>query len=85
MSDDGALYFTAIEHDAIERLRPGGALELVTRDPRIKWPDSIAIWRGPQHDLLFFTTSQIHLTWPFNGTDVREEPFGLFVVALPRA
>jgi len=80
--DDGALYFTALEHDAIERRRADGVLEVVARDPRIRWPDSIAIRDGR----LFFTTSEIHATWPFNDfVDAREERYGLFAVDLVSA
>lgn len=55
--EDGKVYLTSIEHNAIRRYEPGGDIEMVMQDDQIKWPDSVAITdRG-----IFFTTSQIHL------------------------
>jgi sugar lactone lactonase YvrE len=83
MDLDGQLYLTAIEHDAIERRNNAGKLEVIVRDGLIQWPDSITIAEvaGKRH--LYFTASQIHKSWPFNGgIDVSTTPFEIFRVPI---
>ena len=72
--NNGYLYFTSIEKNAISRwLPPDGDIEILVSKSNIKWPDSISI----TSDLdLYFTTSQLHL-----GT-TRTEPFRLFKIKL---
>ncbi len=89
----GNIYFTALEHDAIVRRNARGNMLTLARDPRISWPDSLAI--GPAGPLmegdwpapgkwLYFTTSQIHRTPMFNGTgEWPVEPYRLFRVRMP--
>lgn len=68
-SDDGFLYLTNIEASAINRLTPGGTVQNVAQDSRMKWPDSFSI-----DDLghIYVTTSQVHLG------EKRTEPYRLF-------
>lgn len=68
-SDDGFLYLTNIEASSINRLTPGGTVQNVAQDTRMKWPDSFSI-----DDLghIYVTTSQVHLG------DKRSEPYRLF-------
>lgn len=79
MDDNGVLYFTALERDAITARLPSGELVQVTADQRISWPDSLAIHGGR----LYFTTARIHETGfgrpegPF-----AEGPYGVFRVPL---
>jgi len=54
---DGNLYLTSIEANAIKRYIPGGGVEMVIQDTRIKWPDSFAITAD---STIYFTISQIH-------------------------
>ena len=54
---DGAVIVSALEDDAIVRVRPGRPLETLVQDPRIAWPDSFAAHEGA----LYFTPAQIHL------------------------
>lgn len=68
-SRDGSLYLTAIEENSIKRVRPDGAVEILVRDPRLRWPDSLA--EGPDGSL-YVTTSQLHL----GGG--RQEPYAIF-------
>ncbi|MEL6499421.1 MAG: L-dopachrome tautomerase-related protein [Planctomycetota bacterium] len=56
MDDNGVLYFTALERDAITARLPSGELTVVTADERIVWPDSFCIHNG----LLYVTTARIH-------------------------
>jgi sugar lactone lactonase YvrE len=89
----GNIYFTALEHDAIVRRDPRGNLLTLARDPRISWPDSLAI--GPAGPVpqdaraapgrwLYFTTSQIHRT-PMFSLDGQwpVEPYRVYRVRLP--
>jgi sugar lactone lactonase YvrE len=55
----GFVYVTALEHNAIRRVNPGGGVvETLVAGPEIRWPDSFA-W--DESGRLLFTTSQIHL------------------------
>jgi Gluconolactonase len=78
---DGSIYSTAIEQDAIVRIDLATKqLEVVTKDTRLKWPDTISI--GPD-GALYVTTSQIHLTPRFNhGVSKISEPFGVYRIQL---
>ncbi|MEM9064994.1 MAG: L-dopachrome tautomerase-related protein [Planctomycetota bacterium] len=73
----GNVYFSALEQDAIVRRTPEGELETVVSDPRLAWPDSFA-W-GPNGEL-YVTTSRIHQSAWFNGTDANQGPFEVLVV-----
>lgn len=56
---DGYLYLTSLEYDAIRRVDVAtGETQMVKQDKRFAWPDSFAI--GPD-GAIYFTTAQIHL------------------------
>lgn len=69
---DDNLYLAAIERDAIIVRRPNGAIETFVADPRLKWPDSLAM--GPD-GYLYFTTSMKHLRQPYRLTDQVQDPY----------
>jgi sugar lactone lactonase YvrE len=71
IGQDGYLYLTSIEDNAIKLFMSLGHLETVIEDPGLKWPDSMA-WGSDGH--IYVTTSQIHL-----ADDVRE-PYKIFKV-----
>ena len=54
----GKVLLTALEHNAIMAISPQGRAHTVISDPRLKWPDSLAL--GPD-GVIWITTSQIHL------------------------
>jgi sugar lactone lactonase YvrE len=57
-TNDGSLYLTSLEDHAIKRLMPDGTTEVVVRDNRLQWPDSLA---GGPDGSLYVTTSRINL------------------------
>jgi len=74
--DQGALYLTAFEHDAILRRRPDGHYETVVHDPHLLWPDSMAI---STDGYLYFTVNQLDRLPRFHdGHDLRRKPWVLF-------
>lgn len=72
LDKDDNLYLAAIERDAIIVRRPDGAIETFVADPRLKWPDSLAM--GPD-GYLYFTTSMKHLRQPYRFSDQIEDPY----------
>jgi sugar lactone lactonase YvrE len=67
---DGYIYLTSIELNAIRRMAPGGEPEIVVQDSLLQWPDSFAA--GPDGSI-YVTTSRI--TFPDDG-----QPYRLFQV-----
>lgn len=76
----GHVLLTDVTHNGVQRLSPGlGNYELLVSDPRISWPDGIAV--GPDESI-YVTSSQFHRSSMFNdGVDRRRAPFNLFRVA----
>lgn len=72
LDKDDNLYLAAIERDAIIVRRPSGAIETFVADPRLKWPDSLAM--GPD-GYLYFTTSMKHLRQPYRLIDQVQSPY----------
>lgn len=78
LDESGRLYFMDLEHDAVFRRSPDGRIELVVMDPRLIWPDTLAIGRD---EYLYVTSSQNDLRPEFHdGEDQRQHPFGLYRV-----
>jgi sugar lactone lactonase YvrE len=72
------LYFMDMEHDAIYRRTADGRIQLVVTDPRLIWPDTMAI--GPD-EYLYVATSQHDRRAEFHdGEDLRQRPYGLYRV-----
>ena len=71
LDEEENLYLAAIEKDAIYVRRPTGSIETFVADPRLKWPDSMAM--GPD-GYLYFTTSMRHLHKPYRLVSQIEDP-----------
>ena len=76
----GHILLTDVTHNGVQRLTPGlGNYDLLISDPRISWPDGIAV--GPDQSI-YVTSSQFHRSSMFNdGVDRRRAPFSLFRLA----
>jgi sugar lactone lactonase YvrE len=80
IDDADNLYLTALEGNGILRRSPDGSLKTIASDPRIRWPDSMAL---SVDRYLYFTASQIDLMPRFNsGVDRRVLPYRLFRIWL---
>jgi sugar lactone lactonase YvrE len=73
----GAVYHSAIEHDAIVVWRPNGEIDFVAVDPLLSWPDSFAL---STDGWLYVTTSRIHEAEVFGAS--RSEPYRVVRVTL---
>jgi sugar lactone lactonase YvrE len=76
---DGRVYVTDGEHNAIARRRLDGTWETVLHDPRLLWPDTMAVadrW-------LYVTANQLYRQKKYRGgLDERRKPYVLFRVAI---
>ncbi len=73
--DQGRLYLTAYEHDAVLRRLPDGSFETVVHDPRLLWPDTMSVAAG----YLYVTANQLHRQATYRaGRDERVKPYALF-------
>lgn len=74
----GRVYLTDYEHNAVLRRTAEGEYETVVYDPRVLWPDTLALAMGGH---LYFTANQLHRRPPFHeGRDLRRKPYVLFRV-----
>jgi len=74
--DQGRLYVTDGEHDAIHRRLPDGQWETVVHDPRLLWPDTLSV-AADGH--LYVTANQLYRQDTYRGgEDQRRKPYVLF-------
>jgi sugar lactone lactonase YvrE len=74
--DQGRLYVTDGEHDAIHRRLPDGGWETVVHDPRLLWPDTMSV---AADGFLYVTANQLYRQDKYRGgTDQRRKPYVLF-------
>jgi len=82
MDDDDTLYLAAVEKDAILMRRRDGTTKPLVTDPRLSWPDTLAV--GPNRTL-YVSTSQLHRT-PLArpGSPPIVTPYRILATGLPR-
>jgi sugar lactone lactonase YvrE len=74
--DQGRLYVTDVERNAVHRRLPDGSWETVVHDPRLQWPDTMAV-AADGH--LYVTANQLHRQDRYRGgVDQRRKPYALF-------
>lgn len=75
---EGRVYLSDYEHNAIRRRTAAGEIQTLVHDPRVLWPDTLAL---ASDGYLYFTANQIERGAAFhNGQDLREKPYVLFRV-----
>lgn len=75
--NEGRVYATDYEHDAVHRRNSDGSWETLVHDPRVLWPDTLSLANG----WLYFTANQLHRQARFHGgKDLRQKPYVLFRV-----
>ena len=75
---NGDLYFMDMEQNAIYQHTPDRHIHAVVVDPRLIWPDTMAIGSDKY---LYITTSQHDLRPEFHdGKELRQPPYGLYRV-----
>ncbi|KAI0372031.1 hypothetical protein BV20DRAFT_964724 [Pilatotrama ljubarskyi] len=83
--NQGFVYLTAPEHNAINRFNPKtGMVEPFVRDPMIQWADTMSVVSLKSGgNFLYFTSNQVWLAPDYqNGTDLRTKPYALFRVPI---
>ena len=78
--DQGRLYLTNGEHNAILRRRPDGEFETLVHDPRLLWPDTMSV---ATDGYLYVTANQLYRQPKYQrGEDLRRYPYSLFRVRI---
>lgn len=76
----GRVYCTAVEHNAIVRRHQNGLYETLVHDPKVLWPDTLAVARN---GYLYFTANQLHRQPNFhNGRDRRVKPYSIMRIRI---
>ena len=74
----GRVYLSDIEHNAIHRRTADGEIETLVHDPRALWPDTLSL---AADGYLYFTANQIERGAAHHaGKDLRQKPYVLFRV-----
>ena len=73
---EGRVYATAYEQNAIVRLKADGFYETIVADPRLLWPDTLAL---AADGYLYVNANQLQRQASYhNGKDLREKPYSMF-------
>jgi len=76
--NQGRVYLSDYEHDAIRRRNVTGEIDTLVHDPRVLWPDTLTL---AADGYLYFTANQIERGPAHHGgKDLRQKPYVLFRV-----
>lgn len=74
--DQGRLYVTNYEHNAVLRRHTDGTYQTLVQDPRLIWPDTLSV-ATDRH--LYIIANQLHRQPAYHqGQDLRRKPYYLF-------
>ncbi|GAB2612217.1 hypothetical protein Aab01nite_67870 [Paractinoplanes abujensis] len=77
--DQGRFYLTDWEHRAVLRRNTDGSFETLAHDPRLLWPDTMAVADG----YVYVTANQLHRQAKYQqDEDRREYPYALFRIPI---
>ena len=77
---NGNHYFTNLQHYGVDVLTVSGELKPLVRDPRIDWPDNVAL---DGNGYLYMAVNQLHKTPVFTGgEDEGKPPYYIYRVKL---
>ena len=77
MDNKGVLYLTDFEHHSIQQIDANGSLKTFIQDPRLRWPDGLALHEG----YLYISSSALHQVLGKTPSFIDSQaPFGLFRV-----
>jgi len=79
LANDGSLYATSVEDDAILVRHPDGEVSTFVADQRMQWPDSLTM---ASDGYLYFTTSMRHLHFPHKAGNLTEQPYRVLKVSI---
>ncbi|MDR3612030.1 MAG: L-dopachrome tautomerase-related protein [Candidatus Obscuribacterales bacterium] len=80
INDQGDIFITDVENDAIWKRSPNGGATKVAADERLSWPDRLCLSKD---GYLYVTASQIHRSpWYHMNKDLRTRPFQIFRIKL---
>lgn len=86
IDEQGNIFFSSLETDAIVMRIPEGRLLTLAQDEQLSWPDSFAFGPG---GTLYVTSARIHQTAGFKADasqpDPATQPFGVFRILLPES
>jgi sugar lactone lactonase YvrE len=72
---EGRIYITDFENNSIHRRNVDGRLETLVSDPRLLWPDTLAL---AADGFMYVTANQIGRQARFQGKDMRQKPYAVF-------
>lgn len=76
--EEGRVYLTDYEHNAVRRRNVSGEIETIAHDPRLLWPDTLSL---ASNGYLYVTANQVERQATFHsGQDLRQKPYVLFRV-----
>ncbi len=72
---EGRIYITDFENNSIHRRNVDGKLETLVSDPRLLWPDTLAL---AADGYMYVTANQIGRQARFQGKDMRQRRYAVF-------